>query len=366
MASQVLGTSAARATAWPAWSTSSTATSPGATASGGWSRTRSATRSSCATRSAPRAAGPSASPSTRTSRTPRRPCWPRWGATGGPRAPPRSSWTRARARSSPSPTGRGSTRTRRTRRRRGDAEPGHGGQLRAGLHLQGDHGGRRAGGEHGHARHRVDAAADHPRGRPRRQRVPRPRLRHAHHARHPRAVLERRGGQDRRDARRAPLRPLGAAVRLRPPDRRRPARARSAASCSRSRSTRASPWATCRSARASRSRRSRWPPRTPRSPTAASCARRTSWPPSANRRTPLPKGRRVISEPTAASVRRMLEGVLGPGGTASGAHIDGYVLAGKTGTAEKADETRRLLQDQVRRLLRRLRARRATPSCSSP
>jgi cell division protein FtsI/penicillin-binding protein 2 len=51
-----------------------------------------------------------------------------------------------------------------------------------------------------------------------------------------------------------------------------------------------------------------------------------------------PKGRRVISETTAASVRRMLEGVLGPGGTASGAGIDGYVMAGKTGTAEKPDE----------------------------
>ncbi len=51
-----------------------------------------------------------------------------------------------------------------------------------------------------------------------------------------------------------------------------------------------------------------------------------------------PKGERVISESTAASVRRMLEGVLGPGGTASGAAIDGYVLAGKTGTAEKPDE----------------------------
>ena len=106
---------------------------------------------------------------------------------------------------------------------RGHAEPRHGGQLRAGLDLQGDHGGRRAGGEHGHARHRVDAPADAPRGRPRRQRVPRPRLRHAHHARHPRAVLERRRGQDRRDARRPPLRPLGAPVRLRPPDRHRPA-----------------------------------------------------------------------------------------------------------------------------------------------
>jgi cell division protein FtsI (penicillin-binding protein 3) len=51
-----------------------------------------------------------------------------------------------------------------------------------------------------------------------------------------------------------------------------------------------------------------------------------------------PKGRRILSEATAASVRRMLEGVLGPGGTASGAGIEGYVLAGKTGTAEKPDE----------------------------
>jgi cell division protein FtsI/penicillin-binding protein 2 len=51
-----------------------------------------------------------------------------------------------------------------------------------------------------------------------------------------------------------------------------------------------------------------------------------------------PKGHRIISERTAASVRRMLEGVLGPGGTASGAAIEGYELAGKTGTAEKPDE----------------------------
>ena len=52
-----------------------------------------------------------------------------------------------------------------------------------------------------------------------------------------------------------------------------------------------------------------------------------------------PQGHRIISEATAASLRRMLEGVLGPGGTASGAAIDGYVMAGKTGTAEKPDET---------------------------
>jgi cell division protein FtsI (penicillin-binding protein 3) len=51
-----------------------------------------------------------------------------------------------------------------------------------------------------------------------------------------------------------------------------------------------------------------------------------------------PRGHRILSEATAASLRRMLEGVFGPGGTASGAGIEGYVMAGKTGTAEKPDE----------------------------
>ena len=72
----------------------------------------------------------------------------------------------------------------------------------------------------------------------------------------------------------------------------------------------------------------------------------------------------MISEATAASVRKMLEGVLGPGGTASGAEIKGYTLAGKTGTAEKAIDGG-VLQGQVRRVVRRLRARRASRSCSS-
>jgi cell division protein FtsI/penicillin-binding protein 2 len=49
-------------------------------------------------------------------------------------------------------------------------------------------------------------------------------------------------------------------------------------------------------------------------------------------------GRRVISAHTADSVSHMLEGVLGPGGTAQEASIDGYKLAGKTGTAEKPDQ----------------------------
>ena len=52
---------------------------------------------------------------------------------------------------------------------------------------------------------------------------------------------------------------------------------------------------------------------------------------------PPRRGHRVISEANAASLRKMLEGVLGPGGTASGAAIKGYELAGKTGTAQKPD-----------------------------
>ncbi|MBI5105983.1 MAG: penicillin-binding protein 2 [Solirubrobacterales bacterium] len=53
---------------------------------------------------------------------------------------------------------------------------------------------------------------------------------------------------------------------------------------------------------------------------------------------PLPTGKRIISEGTAAAVRGMLKGVLAPGGTAPEAHIEGYDLAGKTGTANKVDE----------------------------
>jgi len=47
--------------------------------------------------------------------------------------------------------------------------------------------------------------------------------------------------------------------------------------------------------------------------------------------------KRVISERTATQVSRMLEGVLSAGGTAQEAAVDGYTLAGKTGTAEKAE-----------------------------
>jgi cell division protein FtsI (penicillin-binding protein 3) len=52
---------------------------------------------------------------------------------------------------------------------------------------------------------------------------------------------------------------------------------------------------------------------------------------------PARKGTRILSRATASSVSRMLEGVLDPDGTASMAAIEGYKLAGKTGTAQKPE-----------------------------
>jgi cell division protein FtsI (penicillin-binding protein 3) len=47
----------------------------------------------------------------------------------------------------------------------------------------------------------------------------------------------------------------------------------------------------------------------------------------------IPRGIRIISPSVAAQMRAMLRGVFADGGTASGAAIPGYDLAGKTGTA---------------------------------
>ncbi len=51
-----------------------------------------------------------------------------------------------------------------------------------------------------------------------------------------------------------------------------------------------------------------------------------------------PKGHRVISPQVAEEVRTMLEGVLEAGGTASEVSVPGYTLAGKTGTAQVAED----------------------------
>ncbi|MBA3369399.1 MAG: penicillin-binding protein 2 [Geodermatophilaceae bacterium] len=48
-----------------------------------------------------------------------------------------------------------------------------------------------------------------------------------------------------------------------------------------------------------------------------------------------PRGVRVISEETAATMAYMLEAVVGEGGTALNASIGGYRVAGKTGTAQR-------------------------------
>src|SRR5881394_340294 len=50
-----------------------------------------------------------------------------------------------------------------------------------------------------------------------------------------------------------------------------------------------------------------------------------------------PHGHRVLSPIVAEEVRTMLEGVLAPGGTASEVSVPGYTLAGKTGTAQVAE-----------------------------
>ncbi|HEV7806817.1 MAG TPA: penicillin-binding protein 2 [Solirubrobacteraceae bacterium] len=55
------------------------------------------------------------------------------------------------------------------------------------------------------------------------------------------------------------------------------------------------------------------------------------------RPTAAPRGRRVISASIAAQLRTMLTGVVAAGGTAAASAIDGYALAGKTGTANKID-----------------------------
>jgi cell division protein FtsI (penicillin-binding protein 3) len=47
------------------------------------------------------------------------------------------------------------------------------------------------------------------------------------------------------------------------------------------------------------------------------------------------EGQRIVSDDTAMAVQRMLEEVVRPGGTGTKASVDGYRIAGKTGTAWK-------------------------------
>ncbi|MGY1691827.1 peptidoglycan D,D-transpeptidase FtsI family protein [Geodermatophilus sp. SYSU D01105] len=52
---------------------------------------------------------------------------------------------------------------------------------------------------------------------------------------------------------------------------------------------------------------------------------------------PAPPSTRVVSERTADQMAYMLEAVVGPGGTAPLAQVDGFRVAGKTGTAQRAN-----------------------------
>ena len=55
------------------------------------------------------------------------------------------------------------------------------------------------------------------------------------------------------------------------------------------------------------------------------------------RRDALPIGKPLVSRETAREVSRMMEMAVGPGGTAPRAAVPGYRIAGKTGTAHKAE-----------------------------
>ena len=130
------------------------------------------------------------------------------------------------------PTGRASNANDVARRAGyADAEPRGRLHLRAGLDVQGRHGRRRAAGRASSRPTRsfnlppqiqVADRAD--------RRVARPRRRDAHDRADPRAVLQRRRDHDRPARGQGALRQVGPPLRLRPADRRRRCRARSAAS----------------------------------------------------------------------------------------------------------------------------------------
>ncbi len=63
-----------------------------------------------------------------------------------------------------------------------------------------------------------------------------------------------------------------------------------------------------------------------------------------------PDSRRVINSETAQTLRRMMQNVIEPGGTATKAHLIGYTAGGKTGTAHKLGETLQAKKDGTKSL----------------
>ena len=76
------------------------------------------------------------------------------------------------------------------------------------------------------------------------------------------------------------------------------------------------------------------------------------------------QGMRVITAQTAAEMRKMLQMVVGPGGTAPKAQTIGYSVGGKTGTARK-QEGRGYAANKYRAVVRRHGADRGTRASSS-
>ena len=129
-------------------------------------------------------------------------------------------------------------------------------------------------------------------------------------------------------------------LRIRQADGRRLSRARARASCFRSRTGRARRSAPSRSARASPSRRCRWSPPTRRSATAACGVTPHLVEKVGSGRVARPhEGRRVVSKHTADRMMAMFRDVVARGHRHEAA-IPGYTVAGKTGTAQKAENGR--------------------------
>ena len=67
--------------------------------------------------------------------------------------------------------------------------------------------------------------------------------------------------------------------------------------------------------------------------------------------------RRVISEKTSKLLASMLRDVTNEGGTGTMANVEGFEVAGKTGTAQKADPVHGGYSQKARRIVRRFRSR---------
>ena len=236
--------------------------------------------------------------------------------------------------------------------------------VRARLDVQGVHRRRRARGQSRHARDALLPARRLHDVRSHAARLAPARRRDAHRRADPRPVEQRRRREGRARDRRETLLGVGRACSAsadRPASR---CPARSGASCRPTTSTPAPRSSTCRSGRASPSRAMQM-----MAAYAAIANGGILRTPQIVRSIGGERGARAGRQTrhlggTAASVREMLRGVLAAGGTASEAQIEGYDLAGKTGTANKVDADTGEYSRRATSPRSSASRRRATPSCS--